>query len=164
MEPSVNYGPMQGNELARVVLVDFPLRVAGRAYQHREALLREFAIIAFGGGEQADVPKRLVEISKILDERYSGLNPEADDAIDAAVQRRDEYIDLELSVPPRIKDDTLDIGPLLREVDEYCRTGGLLTLGATDEVRAYWAWFLGEFVRQADGEAPRSWRDFSLRG
>jgi hypothetical protein len=164
MEPPVNYEPMQGKELGRVVLVDFPLRVAGRAYQHREALLREFAIIAFGGGEQADVPKRLVEIAKILDERYSGLNPEADDAIDAAVQRRDEYMDLELSVPPRIKDDTLDIGPLLREVDEYCRTGGLLTLSASDEVRAYWAWFLGEFVRQADGQAPKSWRDFSLPG
>ena len=58
---------MQGEELGRVVLVDFPLRVAGRAYRHREALLREFAIIAFGGGEQADVPKRLVEIAKILE-------------------------------------------------------------------------------------------------
>ena len=162
MEPSVNYGPMQGKELGRVVLVDFPLRVAGRAYRHREALLREFAIIAFGGGEQADVPKRLVEIAKILDDRYAGLNPEADDAIDAAVQRRVDYIDLELTVLPRIKDDMLDIGPLLREVDEYCRTGGLLTLGATDDVRSFWAWFLGEFVRQADGEAPKSWRDFSL--
>jgi hypothetical protein len=151
---------MPGDEMRRVFLVDFPLRVAGRAYQQREALLREFAIIAFGGGEQADVPKRLVEISKILDERYAGLNPEADDAIDAAVQRRDEFINLDLSVPVRLKDDTLDIGPLLVEVDEYCRTGGLLTLAATDEVRAFWTWFLREFVRQADGEAPISWRKF----
>ena len=151
---------MRGDESRRVVLVDFPLRVAGRAYQHRAALLREFAIIAFGGGEQADVPKRLVELATILDERYSGLNPEADDVLDAAAQRKAEFIDLEVTVPPRVKGDSLDLAPLLLEADEYCRTGGLLTLAPTDEMRAFWMWFLVELVRQADGGEPRSWRDF----
>jgi hypothetical protein len=144
-----------------MVLVDFPLRVAGRAYRHREALLREFAIIAFGGGEQADVPKRLVEIATILDERYAGLNPEAEDALDAAAKRKAEYIDLELMVPPRIKGDTLNLSPLLLEADEYCRTGGLLTLAPTEEMVSFWTWFLREFIRQTDGQPPRSWRDFS---
>ena len=145
----------------RVVLVDFPLRVAGRAYRHREALLREFAIIAFGGGEQADVPKRLVEIATILDEQYAGLNQEADEALDAAASLDVEYLDIELAVPPRVKSDTLDLAPLLLEADEYCRTGGLLTLAPTDEMRTFWLWFLSEFVRQADGKASRSWREFS---
>jgi hypothetical protein len=149
------------DEARRVVLVDFPLRVAGRAYQHREALLREFAIIAIGGGEHADVPKRLVEIATILDDRYAGLNPEAEDAIDAAVSRRAEYVDLELTVPRRLKSDTIDLAPLLLEADEYCRTGGLLTLAPTDEMRMFWTWFLSEFVLQADGQPPRSWHDFS---
>jgi len=152
---------MREDEARRVVLVDFPLLVAGRAYRHREALLREFAIIAFGGGEQADVPKRLVEIATVLDERYSGLNPDAEDAIDAAAKRRAEYMDLELTVLPSLRDDTIDIAPLLLEVDEYCRTGGLLTLAPTAETSMFWTWFLGEFVRQADGQAPRSWRDYS---
>jgi hypothetical protein len=152
---------MSADEVRRVVLVDFPLFVSGRADRHREALLREFAIIAFGGGEQADVPKRLVEIATILDDRYSGLNPEAEDAIEAAVARRAEFIDLELTVLPRVKDDTLDLAPLLLEADEYCRTGGLLTLAPTAEMRMYWTWFLGEFVFQADGQPPRSWLDFA---
>lgn len=151
---------MSGDPARRVVLVDFPLRVAGRAYQHREALLREFAIIAIGGGEQADVPKRLVEIATILDDRYAGLNPEAEDVLDAAARRKAEYLDLELTVPPRVKGDTLDLAPLLLEADEYCRTGGLLTLAPTDEMRTFWTWFLSEFVRQADGHVPRSWHDF----
>jgi hypothetical protein len=149
-----------GDEMRRVVLVDFPLRVAREAYQHREALLREFAIIAFGGGEQADVPKRLIEIANVLDERYSGLNPEAEDIIDEAIRRRAEHIDLELAVPPRIKSDTLDVAPLLIEVDAYCRDGSLLTLTPSEEVRAFWIWFLLEFVRQTDGESPQSWHDF----
>ena len=152
---------MSADAARRVVLVDFPISVAGRAYRHREALLREFAIIAFGGGEPADVPKRLVEIATILDERYAGLNPEAEDAIDAAVSRHAQYIDLELTVPPRIKGDFVDIGPLLLEADEYCRTGGLLTLAPTEEMRMFWTWFLSEFVLQADGAPPRSWLDFA---
>jgi hypothetical protein len=152
---------MDTDEARRVVLVDFPLQVAGRAYRHREALLREFALIAFGGGEQADVPKRLVEIATILDDRYAGLNPEAEDAVDAAVARNAEYIDLDLTVPPRIKGDFVDIGPLLLEADEYCRTGGLLTLSPTEETRLFWTWFLSEFILQADGQSPRSWLDFS---
>jgi hypothetical protein len=152
--------PKGEDALHRVILVDFPLRVAGRAYQHREALLREFAIIAIGGGEPADVPKRLVELATILDDRYSGLNPEANDVIDAAAQRKVDYVDLELTVPPRIKGDTLDLAPLLLEADEYCRSGGLLTMTPTDEMRSFWTWFLLEFVRQADGGSPLSWRRF----
>jgi hypothetical protein len=144
-----------------VVLVGFPLRVAGRAYRHRDALLREFAIIAFAGGEQADVPKRLVEIATILDDQYAGLNEEADEEIETAVASAVEFLDLELSVPMRVKKDTLDLAPLLLEADEYCRTGGLLTLAPTDEMRLFWTWFLSEFVRQADGEPPLSWHDFS---
>ena len=151
----------RGEASRRVVLMGFPLQVAGRAYRHRDALLREFAIIAFGGGKQADVPKRLIEIATILDERYAGLNPEADAAIDAAAASSVEFLDLELAVPRRVKKDTLDLAPLLLEADEYCRTGGLLTLAPTNETRTFWLWFLSEFIRQADGETPRSWHDFT---
>jgi hypothetical protein len=147
--------------MRRVQLVDFPLPVAERAYEHRAALLREFAIIATGGGEPADVPKRLVELATILDEKYAGLNPEADEVLEAAASRRVEFVDLELSVPEHVKDDTLELAPLLLEADEYCRSGGLLTLAPTDEMRAFWTWFLAELVRQADGEPPKSWLEFT---
>jgi hypothetical protein len=148
--------------MRQVVLVDFPLRVASKAYQHREALLREFAIIAIGGGEQADVPKRLLEIATVLDDRYSGLNPEADQAVETAFKSGAQFVDLRLQVPDRIKTDTIDIAPLLIEVEEYCKNGDLLTLETPDEVRAFWIWFLVEFVRQHDGEAPLSWREFAI--
>jgi hypothetical protein len=152
---------MSGEHMRGVRLVDFPLRVAQRAYQHRESLLREFAFIALGGGEQADVPKRLVEIATILDERYAGLNPEAEAVLGEAARDRRPHVDLELRVPRRIKSDTLDLAPLLLEVDEYCRRGDLLTLAPPEEIRTFWMWFLLEFVRQADGEEPTSWRDFT---
>jgi hypothetical protein len=138
------------------------LKVGVRARQHRESLLREFAIIAIGGGDQADVPKRLLEIAQLHDERYSGLNPEADYAVDAAIERGEEFIDFVVSVPEQIKQDTVDLAPVLIEVDEYCRNGALLTLSPPDDVRAFWIWFLSEFVLQLSGEPPRAWRAFSL--
>src|SRR2546423_720289 len=114
-------------------------------------------------GDEAEVPTRLIEIARMHDERYSGLNPQADDAVDAAMERGEEFIDFEVTVPERIKQDTVDLGPVLMEVDEYCRNGDLLTLSPPDDVRAFWIWFLGEFVRQLSGEPPLAWRDFSLR-
>ena len=96
------------------------------------------------------------------EERYAGLNPEADDAIDIAISSGAEFIDLYVSVPTRVKQDTLDLVPLLLEVDEYCKRGDLLTLAPDDEIRGFWFWFLGEFVRQLNGDAPVSWRDSSL--
>jgi hypothetical protein len=148
--------------MRQVKLVDFPLLVGIRARQQRESLLREFAIIASGGGREADVPKRLLEIARLHEERYAGLNPEADDAIDIAISSGAEFVDLMVSVPTRVKQDTLDLVPLLLEVDEYCKRGDLLTLAPDDEIRAYWFWFLREFVRQLNGDSPVSWRDFSM--
>ncbi len=147
--------------MRQVTFLGFPLKIGIRARQHSESLLREFAIIASGGGDKAEVPKRLIEIAQLHDERYSGLNPEADDAVDAAIKRGEEYIDFVVTVPPRIKDDTVDLAPVLIEVDEYCRNGDLLTLSPSEDVRAFWIWFLSEFVRQLSGAPPLAWRDFS---
>jgi hypothetical protein len=149
--------------MRQVSFLDFPLKVGLRARQHRESLLREFAIIATGGGDRAVVPARLIEIARMHDERYSGLNPQADEAVDAAAKRGDEFIDFVVNVPDRIKKDTVDLGPVLIEVDAYCQSGDLLTLSASGEVRAFWVWFLSEFVRQLNGEAPLRWTEFPMR-
>ena len=146
--------------MRRVVLVNFPLRVAFRAYEYKEALLREFTIVALAGGEGFEIPKRLVEIASMWEEQYSGLNPDADKRIEQAVAHGQTHLDLELMIPEAMRSDTLELAPLLSEADAYCRSGDLLTLAPTDEVRAFWIWFLLEFVRQAGGLPPHPWRDF----
>jgi hypothetical protein len=149
--------------VARIVLLGFPVSLGLRARQHREALLREFAIIAMGGGERADVPKRLLEIAAESDERYGGLNPEADAAVDLAIANRVPAIDLELSFPDRIGADTAETMNVLLEVDEYCRTGDLLTTVPDEAIKLFWIWFLGEFVRQINGVRPMPWPQFARR-
>jgi hypothetical protein len=51
--------------------------------------------------------------------------------------------------------------PVLLEVDEFCRSGQMLTLVPPDDLREFWAWYLLEFVRQIEGQPPIAWRDHS---
>jgi len=146
-----------------IVMLDYPVRLGLQARQHRESLLREFAIIASRGGEAADVPKRLLEISMQSDEIYATSNREVDDAVDRALSRGLDYIDIELTVPPRLGDDAGETVNLLAEVYEYCRTGDLLTTIPPPAVSLYWIWLFGEFVRQSNGLPPSTWKGFETR-
>jgi hypothetical protein len=145
----------------QVNLVDFPLRTGLKARQHSESLLREFAIIASRGGDRADLPKRLCELATLHQERYSGQNPQADDDVDAAIARGEEYVDLVVSVAPTVREDTMSLAPVLIEAVEYCNSGDLLTLAPDAEIRAFWTWFLSQFVLQLNGQPPLPWRDFT---
>jgi hypothetical protein len=149
--------------MATISMLGFPVRLGLQARQHRESLLREFAIIASRGGEAADVPKRLLEISLESDEIYTASNQEVDDAVDRALARGLDFIDIELTVPDRIGEDTADTVNLLAEVYEYCRSGDLLTTLPTPVVSAYWIWVFGELVRQSNGLPPSSWASFEER-
>jgi hypothetical protein len=149
--------------MLQVTILDFPVRLGLRARLHRESLLREFAIIASQGGEAADVPKRLVEISRLSDERYMASNQEADDVIDAAAARGDEYVRIALDVPERLPDDTNDTVSVLLEAYDYCHSGEMLTLAPPPDIGLFWVWLLGELMRQSHGMAPMSWINFSGR-
>jgi hypothetical protein len=145
----------------RIVLRDFPLHEMQRAREHSEALVREFALIVHGvTDEDVRVPARLLELAELSEQRYAGLNPHAEEVVERAIAAGADYVDLELSVPESFKQSTLDAVPVLLEVEEYCRRGELLTLVPADDVRTFWVWYLAEFVRQIDGNAPISWREF----
>jgi len=146
--------------MRRIELHDFPIDLMLRARQHSEALVREFALIVHGSQEDTRVPARLLELAAESERRYSGLNPHAEDVVEAAITRGDHYVDLELWVPETFKQETLDAVPVLLEVEEYCRNGQLLTLVTPDDLRLFWEWYLLEFVRQIDGLEPVSWLDY----
>jgi hypothetical protein len=151
---------MSTRAMRRVELRDFPLKELQRARQHSEALVREFAMIVHGSQDDTRVPQRLLELAAESERRYSGMNPHAEDIVEAAIARGEDYVDLELWVPESFKQETIDAVPILLEVEEYCRSGQLLTLVTPDDLRLFWEWYLLEFVRQIDGEQPTSWRDW----
>jgi len=140
----------------RVELRNLPLRLLDRARQHGDALVREFAFVVHGG-DSSGVPARLLEIAAVSDARYANLNPEAERLCDEALARGEEFLDVEVFVPSDFRDHIIEAVPVLLEVEEFCRTGQMLTLVPPDDLRAFWVWYLAEFVRQIDGEPPQPW-------
>jgi hypothetical protein len=150
-------------ELATVAIRGFPIAVHLASVQHGEALVREFEIIVRGGGDQSDLPKRLLDIVQAVQARAGGLNAHAERAIDDAIARGDAEAQFDIVVPADVARGAPEFEALLDEVDDYCRDGALLTLETPPEVRAFRRWYLGEFTRQLNGEAPLTWRAWNAR-
>jgi ketosteroid isomerase-like protein len=142
-------------DLVRVSILGMPLDVMQRSSEHSDELLREFALIR---GESAHhVPARLLALIEELRGRFGSFSEGPRRAMDAALARGDETIDLHYDVPPTVAAAARQLGDLLDEADEFCRSGDLLTLATLPEGRAFRHWYLEEFQRQIDGLPPRSW-------
>jgi hypothetical protein len=154
----------ESQALVTVRIVGMPVPVYLRASEHGDELMREFALIAAtgpGGAGDVEVPARLTAVVEELRDRFSGftLQPEAELA-DAAARGADT-LDLEYRLPSEAIQAAVDLGDLLDEADEFCRAGDLLTLATPPEAEAFRRWFLGEFARQAAGQAPMAWADWA---
>jgi hypothetical protein len=143
-------------DLLVVRILGFPLDVFERTRTHMEELTREFEFIAEASGEH-ETPARLLQLVEALGHRFSGLNDDVENEIEAALRRGEAAIDLTYRVPHAAGDAARQLSDMLDEADDFCRRGDLLTLAATPEEVAFRRWFLDEFARQLDGGAPSPW-------
>jgi hypothetical protein len=142
-------------ELVAVSILGMPLEVMQRSSEHTDELLREFALIRGEGSEH--VPARLLALIEELRGRFGSFSEGPRRAMQAALERGDETIDLHYELPPTVAAAARQLGHLLDEADEFCRSGDLLTLATQPEGRAFRHWYLEEFARQIDGLPPRPW-------
>lgn len=152
---------MSGSEdVVEVRILSLPIPVLQVAREHGDGLLREFTLIELGEGDATGVPERLVALGEELRERFSGFTAATDAQLAEAEAAGAGQVDLVYRLPPDAAEASERLGTLLDEADEYCRSGELLTLVTPPEALAFRRWFLGEFVRQIGGEAPRSWPEW----
>lgn len=140
-----------------VVLLGVPVALHHQVAEHQQALQREFDILRVSGDPDG-VPARLGMLIEELEQRYGGTSPRSWDELDEAHRRGVARIDLVYEVPVHAADAARRLSDLLDEADEFCRSGDhLVTVRTPSDASAYRRWFLGEFVRQLDGAAPRAW-------
>ncbi|MGH9088652.1 MAG: hypothetical protein ACRDYZ_11195 [Acidimicrobiales bacterium] len=150
-------------ELREVHIVGLPLAIWARAEEHADGLLREFALIAASearGGE-AHLPRHLLELIDELEADYAGLTVEQQSQLTDAASRGLDAIDLVYRVPPEILPACRRLGDALDAADRYCRDGEyLLTLATPPDALAFRRWYLGEFIRQIEGQPAQPWLDW----
>lgn len=151
----------------RVVLRGYPVDLGISLTEQVEEWMREFKLIALGRGTGdvgQEVPDRLLQTVQLLSQRYASELSEPDRVRAAAAARGQATVDLVYPLRPGAAEAVLGWRQLTNEVDEYCRTEDLLTLQRTPEQVALQDWVCEEFLRQLQGEPPRSWAQWSPAG
>jgi hypothetical protein len=147
-------------ETTYVRLVQVPVELMARWNEHQQELLREFALIQLSDqATKAEVPARLLEVIERHRPAFSKLAVRTRGQFARARDEHEQYVDLELDLPPGAPAAARELQALFDEADEFCRRGDLITLATPPEHVALRHWFLNEIVRQFDGEEPTAFAD-----
>lgn len=107
--------------------------------RHLSDLLHELQLIGSGmasGILDVEVPRRLANLIEELNERFASERLISRQVIEEADARGDETVTLELVLPVEAAPAVEQYRELLEQVDEYCRSGALLTLALPPELVA----------------------------
>jgi anti-sigma regulatory factor (Ser/Thr protein kinase) len=142
-------------DLVDVVIRGVPLKLYVGFQTHFRELRREVRLLALA--HAADYP-----LADDLSDLFGALETELHDGIgltEFLEAPTDGAAVADLTVRmPRSAAPTLErFLTLLELADDFCRQERLLSLARTDEQRSFQTWFLGEYVRQAEGGVPLPW-------
>jgi hypothetical protein len=144
-------------DLVDVRLLDLPLELLNRPQQHGDELTREFSHIASPATDSDRVPERLLALSAQLRRQYGAYTGPVAEQVAAANERGDATIDVTYRVPRSAEAAAVQLGAMYDEVDEYCRSGELLTLATPPDLVEFRRWFFGQFITQMNGAQPVPW-------
>jgi anti-sigma regulatory factor (Ser/Thr protein kinase) len=134
---------------------DVPLKSYVAFHRHYRELRREVRLLALA--HEADYP-----LAKSLSDLFGSLEQPLHDGmgrdqIEAALDAGSTTTDVHVIMDVASADIIGRFMELLDLADAFCREERLLSLARTTEQQRFQEWFLGEFVRQANGEAPLPW-------
>ena len=146
----------------RVRILDVPLALYVGFQQHFRELRREVRLLALAHESDYPLAKSLSDLFGTLDRQLrDGIGVEQ---IESAVQQGMDSTELVVHMPRATANTLVRFVELLDLADEFCRAERLLSLARSPEQRRFQAWFLTEFVRQANGEPPLSWLEARSNG
>jgi anti-sigma regulatory factor (Ser/Thr protein kinase) len=154
--------PTPTRDQVRIHILDVPLALYVGFQHHFRELRREVRLLALAHETDYPLAKNLSDLFATLDRQLrDGIGVEQ---IEAALAQGRESTDLVVHMPRSTATTLVRFVELLELADEFCRAERLLSLARTAEQRKFQAWFLNEFVRQANGEAPQSWLEARSNG
>lgn len=142
-------------DVVEIEILAVPLRSFVDFQVHYRELRREVRLLALAHERDYPLAKTLSDLfgslDRVLREGIRG------DQIDAAQRAGAATADLVVKMPLSIASSIGRFVELLDLADAFCRQERLLTLARSPEQRMFQDWFLGELLRQQDGEVPVPW-------
>lgn len=157
-DPATNgEGPVEDG--LPVVLRDLPVELYADSYVHHQELRRELRLLALAHGDAYPIASSISRVFRSFDDQLR--RSRGTSFLDAALEGEatSTSIDAPLVVPPTMPHTASRMIDMLELADTFCRSERLLSLATSPEQRAFRRWYLGEFVRQGDGEAPIPWKE-----
>ena len=141
-------------------ILGVPLRSFIEFQRHYRELRREVRLLALA--HEAEYP-----LAKDLSDLFGRLENDLREGIGAgqierALQSGAATTDLHVAMPRATAATIGRFIELLDLADAFCREERLLSLARTPDQQQFQRWFLGEFVRQPEGEAPLAWQDLPV--
>jgi anti-sigma regulatory factor (Ser/Thr protein kinase) len=142
-------------DLVDVVILGVPLKLYVGFQAHFRELRREVRLLALAHAADYPLADDLAELFRALEtELHAGIG--LTEFLEAPAEGS-AVADLTVRMPRAAAPTLRRFVGLLDLADEFCRQERLLSLARTEEQRVFQSWFLGEYVRQADGGPPVRW-------
>jgi anti-sigma regulatory factor (Ser/Thr protein kinase) len=142
-------------DVVDVVILGVPLKLFVGFQAHFRELRREVRLLALAHAADYPLADDLAELFRALEtELHAGIG--LTEFLEAPTEGS-AVADLIVRMPRAAAPTLQRFVSLLDLADEFCREERLLALARTEEQRVFQTWFLGEYVRQADGGPPVPW-------
>jgi anti-sigma B factor antagonist len=146
------------DKLMEVKLLGMPLAIQEQSAEQFDALVREFTLIR-NSTSKGSIPQRLLDLIDELNARFDAFARAPQGLLAQAKADGLDAVDLTYELPVEAAEAARNFDALLDEADAYCQAGEhLVTLASPPILVAFRRWFLGQFVDQIAGMAPRAWR------
>lgn len=153
-ELGLGHPDAETDQFAPIVFEGVPVEALLMLRRHYHELRREVRLLSLAHEDDYPLAKTLTDVFSSFDRAYP---TEVTHQVASALEQGRQLIDLDVKLDPTRVATFEQMLTLLDLADEFCRGQRLLSLARTPEQAAFQRWFLGEFVRQAQGEAPLAW-------
>lgn len=130
--------------------------------RHFADLRRELRLLSLAHEDDYPVAKTLSDLFVSFGEAVKQTH--GIDDILAAIKAGKSSTPVRLVTTPDAPPLVAQMIDVLELADSFCRAERLLSVAATPEQRDFQRWFLGEIVRQAEGNAPQPWPGTTTSG
>lgn len=147
--------PAPATDAVRISRV--PVRLFLESQDHQHDLVRELQLIHIGDRREASgqTPRRISDLIADILSRYEAVRTATRRQVVAALERGEDYVDLDVPVYPGMASALREWLTLLEEADRVCAEGRLLLLASRPEIRELRRWYVDEIASRLEAETPR---------